>query len=128
MKKLVAGCLVVALVPVVLFLGMTLPPRHIGTGVERFEGEKRKMAELAFRMGGEFVADVPGPGVFITAYKVMDVKECPTTPALEREARLNPPQPPAPPPFDAPRFAAEFQRYTIFGIPAGTASIPCEDS
>ena len=84
------------------------------------------MAELAYLMGAESVAEVPGPGIWTAAYKVTDAEECPVTPALEKEARLNPPQPP--PPFDVPPFFAKFPTYTIFGIPAGTVSMPCEDS
>jgi hypothetical protein len=40
MRNLAIGCLVLVLVSVVLFLRMALPARFIGTGVERFEGEK----------------------------------------------------------------------------------------
>jgi hypothetical protein len=89
---------------------------------------ERKIAELAYLMGGEYVADVPGPGIWTAAYKETDIEECPSTPALEKEARFNAPQPPPPPPFDAPPFSAKFQTYTIFGIPAGTVSMPCEVS
>jgi hypothetical protein len=79
-------------------------------------------------MGAESVAEVPGPGIWTAAYKVTDAEECPVTPALEKEARLNPPQPPPLLPFDVPLLSATFQTYTIFGNPAGTVSMPCEDS
>ena len=117
----------------VLLVGMVLPARFIGSGVESFEGKERKMAELAYRMLGNDLNEVPGPGLFVTAYRVTSVKECPVTPTIEEEGRLNrrlnpAPVPPAPPPFDAPPSSAEFRTYTIFGIPSGTASVECEDS
>jgi hypothetical protein len=101
--------------------------------VERFEGEERKMAELAYRMLGNDLNEVPGPGLFVTAYRVTGVEECPVTPAVEEEGRLNrrlnpDPEPPPPSPFDAPPSSAEFRTYTVFGIPSGIASIECEDS
>jgi len=78
--------------------------RFIGTGVERFEGEERKMAESAYLRSGESATDVPGPGIWTTAYHVTAVKECPITPALMIEARLNPGTPPPSTTFDVPCF------------------------
>jgi hypothetical protein len=41
--------------------------------VERFEGEERKVAESAYLRGGESATDVPGPGIWTTAYHVTAV-------------------------------------------------------
>ncbi len=90
------------------------------------------MTLLAQLLGND-LNEVPGPGLFVTAYRVTSVEECPVTPAIEEEERLNrrlnpTPELPPPSPFDAPPSSAEFRTYTIFGIPSGTASIECEDS
>jgi hypothetical protein len=53
-------------------------------------------------MVGEEVADVPGPGIWTTAYQVTAVEECSITPALMEEARLNPGTPPPSATFDVP--------------------------
>ena len=72
--------------------------------MERFEGEERNLAELAYLGGGGSVTDVSGPGIRTAAYQVTAVQECPITSALLKEARLNPgtPQPSAT--FDVPCF------------------------
>ncbi|MDP9458354.1 MAG: hypothetical protein CYG60_15260 [Actinobacteria bacterium] len=126
---ILAGCLAIpAVLLAVLYLGFALPPLYIGTGADRLEGEDRKMAQLAHSMGSETIADFPGPGLFVSAWKVTDVERCPMTPASEEEARLNPDVPPPGPPFDVLLFSAEVRTYTIFGIPFGTSSMPCENS
>ncbi len=79
--------------------------------MERFEGEERNLARLAYLRGGGSVTDVPGPGIRTAAYQVTAVQECPIIPALLEEARLNPGTPPPPSAtFDVTLFSAKADR------------------
>ena len=78
--------------------------------MERFEGEERNLAEIAYLGGGGSVTDVPGPGIRTAAYQVTAVQECPITPALLQEARLNPGTPPPSATFNVTLFSAKADR------------------
>ena len=96
-----------------------------GNGVESFDGEKRKFANTAAAQADEFFSEVPGPGMWATGYRVIEVRACPNppeyTPPVCRDGACH-----VPPSHQRSEFSAELQTYTFFGIPAGGVIMDCE--
>src|SRR3712207_3428237 len=84
------GCLVVLAVLVILgVVSVVLPNRLIGSGLEDFEGSKRRMASqalfhIATYYGNGFleIGDYTGPPL-VLGWHVRGVEECPGTPSGE---------------------------------------------
>jgi hypothetical protein len=103
---------VVLLLVVVTVLGMVLPRFIIGTGVNLYEGDYKKLAQQAISETDIFFAGSPDV-LLITAKRVMKVGTCTAYP----------------PDFDNTSYVAlqgEVQLYTIFGIPYGELIFQCE--
>ena len=96
------GCLDTALLLGVLVLGMVLPRFIIGDGVDRYEGNEKKIAHEKLLYIGAFFAGEPYSQLTLTAQRVTRVRKCP--------------QP------------GEVQLFTIFGIPYGELRFQCTGS
>lgn len=118
------GCL--ALVLAVLRLGWVLPQRFIETGVDNYSGQKQKYARDALDQTEMFFSEFPGPGLWVAAYRLTDVRLCPDKPPkCGPPTRRNGAWYENPGCEEAP-YAAEFQTYTVFGLPAGSLVMNCE--
>lgn len=93
-------------------------------GVESFEGEERAFAEAAGQTE-EIFFKLPGPGMWTTAYHVVEVRACPNpptyTPSVCRDGVCHEPRF-----LEGSKFSAEIRTYTFFGILAGEVIRDCE--
>ena len=118
------GCLtVLAVLFVLVFLGVELPYRLIGTGIEDFEGRERRMASGALFHGPELygsgfleIGDYNGPPL-VLGWHVKGVKECPEPPPGKKIEK------------DSYRAyagaSARIGAYTLFGVPRGEMGVTC---
>lgn len=121
------GCLaVLVLLSVLVFLGLVVPVRLIGTGLDDFgdPGDReRRMAAKALFHGPELygsgsleIGDYNGPPL-VLGWHVESVEECPPLPGRERSEA------------DSYRAygggSASIRSYTLFGIPRGEMEVTC---
>ena len=95
------------------------------TGVEDFEGEEKTFANTAAAKADEFFSEVPGPGMWTTGYRVVEMRACPNppkyTPPVCRNGACHVPRS-----HQGSEFSAELQTYTFFGIPTDKVIMDCE--
>jgi|SRR5215216_4480426 hypothetical protein len=111
----------------VLWAGWTLPHRHIETGLDDYRGIERRYAETAVELTKVQNNEWGNPAPPIAAYRVTDVRRCPERPircgpairVREGVYRENPE-------CEGSPFAVDVQTYTLFGVPFGSADLPCE--
>lgn len=104
-----------ALLLVVLVLGMVLPRFVTGTGVDRYQSDKRQLAEQALTNADVYFAGEPPNQIALTAQRVATIGTCRRHPSDMGDGA-----------FDA--LQGEVLLYTIFGIPYGTLRFQCEGS
>jgi hypothetical protein len=107
--------------------GWALPHRHIGTGLDDYRGLARRYAETTVELAKVQNNEWGNPGPLVAAYRVTDVRRCPGRPiqcgpairVREGVYRENPA-------CEGSPFAVDVQTYTFFGVPFGSADLPCE--
>jgi hypothetical protein len=111
----------------VLWTGWALSHRHIDNGLDDYRGIERRYAQTAVSLAKVQNNEWGSPGLLITAYRVTDVRRCPGRPIRCGPAirvrkgvyRENPA-------CEGSPFTVDVQTYTFFGIPSGSADLPCE--
>lgn len=106
-----------------VFLEVVLPDRLIGTGIEDFEGNERRMASKAFFHGPELygsdfleIGDYNGPPL-VLGWHVKSVEECQAPPPGEKIEKDS---------YQAYAGAsARIGAYSLFGIPRGEMEVTC---
>ena len=71
------GYLTVVLLLAVLVLGMVLHRFILGSGVQQYEGDKKRMSQSAMLQTDAFFAGEPVSQLTITAMRVSRVDNCP---------------------------------------------------
>jgi len=101
--------------------GVMVPRFLIGNGVDRFQGEKREMAQSIY----EGTADFSEDALFVSAYRVESVKKCPGAQPMPNSDF--PPEVAKRKPFLSPEASGEVRVYAIFGVPADTIRVRCNE-
>lgn len=151
-----AGCLrvlfllaVLVTLPVFLYLaGILAPKALIGTGVDQFRGQDKRIASAVYDVAHGDLFDGDSPNfLFISALRVESARSVKRCPSLEREAEfcgdacdlppdkelreeMNAESPGAWRDYqemqDLGLFVGKVRVYTLFGVPYETMTVTCE--
>ncbi len=100
----------------VLVLGMTAPRYLIGSGVEQFEGERRKIAKSFHGYYSFFTIDDTAEEFIVAGVRITRLEKCPGAPPYDSRSLL-----PA-----GTRVSGEITLHTIFGIPYRKVVVSCD--
>jgi len=127
MRSLRVPPLVVLALCAAFAAGCASPGRDIPDGVGDYSGVEKEYARTAIEQAKLQDAEWGGPGPLITAYWVTDVRRCPGIPVRcgpairvrEGVFRENPE-------CEGNPFTVDVETHTFFGIPLGSADLPCD--